>query len=304
MVHILKNPIPYIYMKYLLLFLSILSLGCQLQNSKTSINQDFSLTSEFKTYWFDGTAEISSFKLNQSRYGEDRSGEAVLIFVTEDFLTDTQVKANQKSEKSKIALKLNRTKNFITGVYPYSIMNSSFTYLDQKDPLAKISTSIQEWCGQAYLQLNKKNTLHIKSHSYFEGEADQNIHLKNGLTEDELWHWIRINPELLPLGALEVLPAFEYLRLLHKPLKFYEAKAVLETYETHLSYQLSYPELNRKLRIDFEKTSPYRIKGWQEIDLKNPANSTSATIIKTLKLPYWQLNHRGDERYRDSLELN
>lgn len=86
MVHILKNPIPYISMKYLLLFLSILSLGCQPQNSKTSINQDFSLTSEFKTYWFDGTAEISSFKLNQSRYGEVRSGEAVLIFPTFDWL--------------------------------------------------------------------------------------------------------------------------------------------------------------------------------------------------------------------------
>ena len=68
--------------------------------------------------------------------------------------------------------------------------------------------------------------------------------------------------------------------------------------------QLSYPELNRKLQIDFEKTAPFRIRGWQEIDLKNPANSTSATIIKTLKLPYWQLNHNGDERYRDSLELN
>ena len=134
-------------------------------------------------------------------------------------------------------------------------------------------------------------------------DADQDINLKNRLTEDELWHWIRINPQLLPQGALEVLPAFEYLRLLHKPLKYYHAKAVLEIYETHYSYHLSYEELNRKLQIDFEKIAPYKIKGWQEIDLKNKANRTVATRIKTLKLPYWRLNRQGDERFRDSLEL-
>ena len=183
-------------------------------------------------------------------------------------------------------------------------MNSSFTYLEEKDPLAKITTSIQEWCGQAYLQLNKKNRLQIESHSYFEGEADQNINLKNGLTEDELWHWIRTNPELLPQGKLEVLPAFEYLRLLHKPIKFYLATAVVEVNEEHYSFQLSYKELNRKLKIDFEKTAPYRVIGWQEIDLNDKNKTTTATKIKTVKLPYWKLNHLGDERFRDSLGLD
>ena len=291
-------------MKHLIICLLALILGCQSPTNSSTSDQDFRLTSDFKNYWFDGTAEISSFKLVQSRYGEAREGEAVLIFVTEDFLTKEQVKANQKSEKSKTVLKLNRTKNFVTGIYPYSIMNSSFTYLGEKDPLAKITTSIQEWCGQAYLQLNKKNRLQIESHSYFEGEADQNINLKNGLTEDELWHWIRTNPELLPQGELEVLPAFEYLRLLHKPIKFYTATAVVEVNEKHYSYHLSYKELNRKLKIDFEKTAPYALIGWQEIDLNDKDKTTTATKIKTVKLPYWQLNHLGDERFRDSLGLN
>lgn len=291
-------------MKYIILCFFALSLGCKTPNTKTNFNQNFVLNSDFKTYWFDGTAEISSFKLVQSRYGEPREGEANLIFVTEDFLIKEQVKANQKSSRSKPVLKLNRTKNFLTGIYPYSIMNSSFTYLEEKDPLAKITTSIQEWCGQAYLQLNKKNRLSVESHSYFEGEADQKINLKNGLTEDELWHWIRITPETLPQGELEVLPSFEYLRLLHKPIQFYKAKAVLETNEQHHSYRLSYPDLNRQFTIDFEKTAPYRILKWEEVDLSDPNKKTTAIRFKTVKLPYWQLNHLGDERFRDSLGLN
>ena len=52
------------------------------------------LTKAFKKYWFAGDAEISSFTLTQSRYGELRSGDAVLIYVTEDFLPNIQVKAN------------------------------------------------------------------------------------------------------------------------------------------------------------------------------------------------------------------
>ena len=64
-------------------------------------------------------------------------GKAVLIYVTEDFLNKEQVKANRKSKVSQTVLKLNRTKKFNTGIYPYSIMTSLFTRLGQKKPLAK-----------------------------------------------------------------------------------------------------------------------------------------------------------------------
>ena len=70
------------------------------------------------------------------------------------------------------------------------------------------------------------------------------------------------------------------------------------------TYHLNYPDLNRKLSIDFEKTEPFRILGWREIDLNNPSKTTTAHRVKTLKLPYWKLNHLGDERFRDSLGLN
>ncbi len=76
------------------------------------------LTQEFKDYWYAGKAEISSYQLKQARYGETREGNAVLIYVTEDFLPDAQVKADNQNESNVPVLKLNATKKFNTGNYP------------------------------------------------------------------------------------------------------------------------------------------------------------------------------------------
>ena len=84
------------------------------------------LSPEFKEYWYSGEAEITSYKLEQARYGELREGKAVLIFVTEPFLADKQVKANRSNPENIPVLKLNSTKKYLTGIYPYSIMSSSF----------------------------------------------------------------------------------------------------------------------------------------------------------------------------------
>ena len=84
------------------------------------------LPEEFKDYWYNGEAEITSYKLEQARYGEMHDGKAVLVFVTEDFLPETQVKADHYEETNIPVLKLNATKKFNTGIYPYSIMQSTF----------------------------------------------------------------------------------------------------------------------------------------------------------------------------------
>ena len=92
-----------------LIFASII-LGC----SSPVIPQikQRTLSKEFKSYWYDGTAEISSFTLEQSRYGETHLGNSVLLYVTEDFLPNDQVKANNRSHTTIPILKLNHTKNF------------------------------------------------------------------------------------------------------------------------------------------------------------------------------------------------
>jgi len=112
------------------------------------------LSQEFKKYWYEGNAEITSYELSQARYGELREGKAVLIYVTEPFLPGLQVKADKKDPSNVPVLKLNATKKYLTGIYPYSIMTSSFYPVYDNQHAQKISFSSQEWCGHVYAQLN------------------------------------------------------------------------------------------------------------------------------------------------------
>src|SRR5438105_8601198 len=88
---------------------------------------------QHRAYWTQGKAEITSYKLTQSRYGELHEGDAVLIFVSEPFSRSKQVKLDDWQSAGNDAvevLKLNFTKKFVTGIYPYSLMFSVFTPAD------------------------------------------------------------------------------------------------------------------------------------------------------------------------------
>lgn len=265
------------------------------------------LSPAFKTYWYDGKAEITSYQLKQARYGEIRDGKAVLIFVTEPFRPDTQVKADHPDANSVSVLKLNATKNFLTGIYPYTIFTSTFYPLRAGDHALKVSAGIQEWCGQVYVQLNNRGEFQIKLHSYFEGEADQEISLPPAHVENEIWTKIRVNPQNLPVGDLQVIPALEYLRLLHKEIKPYAATASLVQNQNY-TYTLHYPELNRTLNIQFAKEFPYKILRWTEtypdgFGPNAPILTSQAQKITTLKTAYWKKNTVIDVSLRDSLGL-
>ncbi len=260
------------------------------------------LSKAFKSHWFDGHAEISSYDLIQSRYGEQREGKAVLIFVTEDFLAQEQVKANQKSKTTIPVLKSNRTKRFLTGIYPYAIMNSSFSSLRKEHPLIKSVASIQEWCGQSYLQLNAGPTdFSFVSHSYFEGEADEKRSLSKSFSEDELWNIIRFDPNQLPVGKIKVLPSLENIRLKHIDPKAKEAVAHLKAGE----YRLDYPQTGRRLTVYFATSFPYIIEGWkEEYTQKGEHYTTTAQRIHTERRQYWQENNNAAERLRQPFKLN
>jgi hypothetical protein len=258
------------------------------------------LSQEFKDYWYAGEAEITSYELEQARYGEIRKGHAVLIYVTEDFLPNAQVKADNQNPENISVLKLNATKKFNTGIYPYSIMQSTFYPLSTEQHALKISNSIQEWCGQTYTQLNNKSDFEINSHSYFEGEADQNYHLDKAILENELWTQLRIDPKQLPTGNLEIIPSLEFTSLKHVAIKPYHANTELKPD----SYTINYPELNRTLTINFNNTSPYEILSWTE-SFKSGSEilTTKATKMATLKSPYWNKNSNKDSILRETLRL-
>lgn len=260
------------------------------------------LSQEFKKHWFDGKAEISSYELTQSRYGEQRSGKAVLIYVTEDFLVKEQVKANSKSDKSILVLKSNRTKSFLTGIYPYSVMSSSFNSLSKKHSMLKSSASIQEWCGQSYLQINQKEEkLNILSHSYFEGEADQIIEIDDTFSEDAIWNIIRLNPNNLPTGKFLTLPSLELLRLNHIPIETQVAEGEL----TDNSYSYEIKSIGRKLTIFFSSEFPYTVEGWEEkYEGKGEKYHSKAKRIHTERRAYWQENKALNTVLRKPFKLD
>lgn len=262
------------------------------------------LSEAFKNYWFAGEAEITSYKLEQARYGEMRDGHAVLIYVTEDFLPDAQVKADQQNPNNISVLKLNATKKFNTGIYPYSIMQSAFYPLSNNQHALKVSSSIQEWCGQAYTQLNNKSSFEIMSHSYFEGEADSLFNLNKATLENELWTQLRIDPKSLPTGNIQIIPSFEYTRLKHIDIKPYKATAKLN----EGSYKIVYPELERTVTINFNPQSPYNILGWTETfksgsGKKAKMLTTTATKLASIKSPYWNKKSNKDSILREMLKL-
>lgn len=302
---------------FLLALLLVIALsGCQdrpvlagvMASPAKSVPSPYPIESAFKSYWYAGQAELTSFELKQARYGEIRDGQAVLVYVTEPFDPEKQVKDDQKDSESVSVLKLNRTKNFLTGIYPYSVMSSIFHPVGDHIGALKISTSIQEWCGHVYLQMNSRDSLEFMAHSYFESEADQLVNIPKTLSEDEIWNKIRIAPERLPQGDMAVVPSLEFLRLRHQPIKSYNAKLSLSEPGAERTFTLSYPELNRSLEIRFEGSFPYRILGWTEsypdgYGANAPVLSTTAERIRTIQSPYWRKNSNADMVLRDSLGL-
>jgi hypothetical protein len=263
----------------------------------------------FNDYWYRGEAELTSYELAQSRYGEVHEGHAVLVFVTEPFSESKQVKLDNPSDEDKISvLKLNFSKKFLTGIYPYSMMMSSFVPVsyDKYPDALKVTTTSQEWCGHTFTQLNlQEKEYRFRQFSYFQREGDVDIEIKNTWLEDELWQRIRINPNTLPRGEINVLPGTLFMRLAHTTPKVIAATAtLLEVSGTEFGegtikkYSLEYP--TRTLSIYFENEFPFQILGWKE---QYDGKTTIAKKKATIKSPYWQKNQKEDRKLRQQLGL-
>jgi hypothetical protein len=259
----------------------------------------------FRAYWYPNGAEISRFELRQARYGEYHMGDAMMVFVTESLNRDTHIKADQPGPRAIAVLKLNAVRKFYTGVYPYSIMTSVFSPVETGvQPLLplKISTSVQEWCGHVFIQLNLEDTgYRYLARSYFESDGDRGDRFGRVLSEDALWNMIRIAPSNLPQGALEILPGTLFSRLTHRHPAPQKAQAVLGTAERKgpegqalLKYEVALPDVERRLVIWFEQAFPHRIVAWEE---HGRARSGKIMVTRARRthiqmLDYW--NHHAN----------
>jgi len=282
---------------------SVLISSC---TEKTTTKKNVQENSSKKAYWYGGEAEISSYKLTQARYGELHEGKAVLVYVTEPFSATKLVKADNHSESNIPILKLNFTKKFNTGIYPYSMMTSTFFPYENGVNSLKVSSSSQEWCGHTYMEIQNKKQYEIHLSSYFEGETIEDFKIQKKLLEDDFWSKIRLSPTELPIGQLEVIPSSFFLRLMHKEVKSYSCEASTTENGNKSTYKLYYPELERKITIEYETTFPHKILSWTEeyVSGFGPNKKkliTQASLIKTIKSDYWNRHNNEDSKLRKEL---
>lgn len=259
---------------------------------------------QVRDFWFAG-AEISSFELSQSRYGDNHQGHAELIYVTEPFLTDAQVKHEFGEGESVDVLKLNALRTFNTGIYSYRTMTSTFQPVDLEayPHCLKTLTSIQDWCGLATQQLNKTDSgWRAELRSYFQKAGDRNFELGEVWLEDELWLRLRLDPSSLPQGEIEIIPGSIFTRFYHRPIESSTAEAKLFRDSRTYVYAVHYPGLQRRLEIEFDADFPHIIRAWKEIE---PDGTTTAKLKKrVMHSEYWSENHPKDAIKRKQLGLS
>jgi hypothetical protein len=306
-------------MKYISLFAILLLIACNNTETNTETNaktENFAVktslnnpNTDLKDYWYNGEAEISSYELKQARYGEIHEGKAVFVFVTEPFSPKSGTKADNPDKAAVPVLKLNATKKFNTGIYPYSMMNSTFFPFENGAYSIKITNTSQEWCGHTFMELDNKSKFQVSLKSYFEGESFENKSLAKADLEDDVWSKIRLQPNNLKVGKMEMIPSFFYLRLRHNEVKAYEATATLSKIDEKINqYSINYPTLNRSLSIQFESAFPHKILAWDETYKSGFGSAakemtTTAKRINTIKSAYWNKNSNSDSGLREELGL-
>lgn len=262
---------------------------------------------EFWKQWGDGMAEVATYDLTMPRYGANRRGVAVAIFVTEPFSKSTRVKADPgkhpPSDQFPV-MKLNLIKEFQTGIYDYSDMTSVFAALSGNRGVTKISFSGQEWCGHVWQQfLFDDNAVRYTGHSYFDGEGDWSKTLElpaAGIAEDALFHWARgmTGPSLQPGESRKVrmLMSAERSRFEHKPAAW--INATLEHSKT--------PSANvyrAVLDTGLTKTFHVETAGQRRIVEWKFSNGEAGKLIASERLKYWELNKPGNEAILKKLRV-
>jgi hypothetical protein len=268
-------------------------------------------SAEFWEHWGDGKAELSGYTGEISRYGELRSAEVALIYVTEPMDRRTWVKDDQVGDDKRVnVLKLNHTAKFDTGIYPYSVMTSVFAPVDDwarpRFHPTKLTLTSQEWCGHVFHGVWPGPERFLSEmHSYFAGEGDAKDVIEtpaDTLYEDGLFIQLRELDGPFAEGgdwSGHIVPRLWERRKAHDELSAVPAK--IERQEARLDgepvtrFVLTYAD--ERAVYDIEKEHPRRILRWERSD------GSHLRLEKTTRLPYWQLNQPGDQKHREALGL-
>jgi hypothetical protein len=219
----------------------------------------------FVDYWKNGKIEITKYELKEDSISV---GEGSLMFSID------YVEGVNKSDSIRV-LKSNFIGKIHKENYDYSAMTSTFLPLNLslRPHAMKVINSVQEPKDNSFLELSQiPKSYEIDSKNTFKEKTKEHFILERKNLEDELWAKIRMNPNDLSIGEIEIIPSFSYWQSVRKSPEVYEAKAELKDYTGReftgkklKIYNLDYPDLKRNLSIIFESEFPHEILGWKRI---------------------------------------
>lgn len=269
-------------------------------------------SAEFSARWSDGRAELATYRGTVMRYGAAREAELVTILVTEPLDRRTLVKDDLAPEGERVqVLKLNAMLRFQTGIYPYSVMTSTFmpvdAYFAERFAPAKITLSAQEWCGHVWLGIwpdASGYAMHGLSYFPEDGERSERVEAPaDTLYEDALLVQLRELDGPFHGGAPFsgfVVPSLWSSRREHAPLRplaatITRAPAAEEVAEER--FVLAF-EGGRRTTFVVERGGEQRLVRIESDD------GERFELVASERLPYWSLNGVGEESARASIGLH
>lgn len=273
----------------------------------------------FSDLWYDGNAELSTYRLSEMRYGEPRDGVRSMVLVTEPMRIGTHIKPDVTLPDSlRIrVLKLNDLRKFATGVYDYSVMTSVFSSVEQSHghPLwsdMKVAFTSQEWCGTVFERtVRTQDSYDGVLYSYFESEGEQQFSLpvdSTVHTEDGLWIRVRElrGPQMKDGDELHlrVIPSawsrrktHQAPRLVDAVLRRHEAEELATAIGTLEAAKFTWSIGGETTTVWVETAHPRRILAWKEPD------GSKGAIMASRREPYWKQNGNAHEGLRRELKL-
>lgn len=233
------------------------------------INQETNKT--FINYWKNGKIEITKYELKEDSISV---GEGSLTFSI-DYVEGVNKTDSIQTLHSDFMGKIHQEN------YDYSAMTSAYLPLNLtiRPHAMQVINSVQEPTESSFLALSQiPKYYELIAKNTFKEKTKEHFVLERKNLEDELWVKIRMNPNDLPTGDIEIIPSFTYWQLVKKSPNIQESKAELKDYVgTEFTgkklkiYSLDYPDLKRNLSIIFESEFPFEIVGWKQVSDGNVA---------------------------------
>jgi len=243
-------------------------------------------------FWGDGNAEMAIFAAKERVYGTLRQTEVRHILVRENFAADELVKAdNWRAAGAYPVFKLNQVITIPTGSYRYDQGHSAFWRQDS-GALIKFTSTTNDSCGLSYKHATRKDDRwDYRAFTYWEGMSEVDEQAKappNALFYDELPFRLRtINWGRTTLFEAPLMDSVIDSKA--DPLSW--SPAAFAIARVPQGWRVTIKHARGTDRMFFDTQAPYTLNEWQRWD------GSSLKRTHLIRLPYWQLNQPGDEKY-------